>query len=43
MANGGPMAGADYYSRRNPDRTMHQIVKQANAFGMTVRFDPIPA
>ena len=37
------MAGADYYARRKPERTMHQIVKQANAIGMTVRFDPIPA
>ena len=29
------MAGADYYARRKPERTMHQIVKQANAIGMT--------
>ncbi|WP_329056577.1 IS110 family transposase [Amycolatopsis sp. NBC_01488] len=35
--------GADYFTRRDPQRTMHQIVKQANALGMTVRFDPIPA
>jgi hypothetical protein len=33
----------DYYARRNPERTMHRIIKQANAIGMTVRFDPIPA
>jgi hypothetical protein len=35
--------GPAYYARRNPERTMHHIIKQANAFGMTVRFDPIPA
>lgn len=34
--------GADYFTRRNPQRTMRQIIKQANALGMTVRFDPIP-
>jgi transposase len=35
--------GADHFVRRNPQRTMHQIIKQANAIGLTVRFDPIPA
>jgi transposase len=35
--------GADYFTRRNPQRTMRQIVKQANAIGLTVRFDPMPA
>ena len=35
--------GPDYYARRNPERTMHRIIKQTNAIGMTVRFDPIPA
>ena len=30
-------------SSRSGMCTMHQIVKQANAIGMTVRFDPIPA
>jgi transposase len=34
--------GADYFTRRDPQRTMRQIIKQANALGMTVRFDPIP-
>jgi transposase len=33
--------GADYFTRRNPQRTMRQIVRQANAIGLTVRFDPI--
>lgn len=35
--------GADYFVRRDPRRAMRQIIKQANAIGMTVRFDPIPA
>lgn len=35
--------GADYFTRRNPQRTMRQIIKQANAIGLTVRFDPTPA
>ena len=35
--------GADYFVRRDPQRTMRQIIKQANAIGLTVRFDPIPA
>lgn len=35
--------GADYFTRRDPQRAMRQIIKQANALGMTVRFDPIPA
>ena len=34
--------GADYFTRRDPQHTMRQIIKQANALGMTVRFDPIP-
>ena len=34
---------ADYYARRNPEGTMHHIAQQANALGLTVRFDPIPA
>jgi transposase len=35
--------GADYFTRRDPQRTMRQIIKQANAIGLTVRFDTIPA
>ena len=35
--------GADYFTRHNPQRTMHHIIKQANAIGLTVRFDPVPA
>lgn len=35
--------GAEHFSRRDPQRTMRQIIRQANALGMTVRFDPIPS
>jgi transposase len=35
--------GAEHFSRRNPQRTMRQIIRQANAIGMTVRFDSIPS
>ncbi|TCC13268.1 IS110 family transposase, partial [Kribbella sindirgiensis] len=30
--------GADYFTRRNPQRTMRHITNQANALGLTVRF-----
>jgi transposase len=33
--------GADYHQRRDPQQTMRHIVQQANAIGLTVRFDPI--
>jgi transposase len=32
-----------YFTRRDPDRAMKRIIRQANALGFTVRFDPIPA
>jgi len=35
--------GADYFLRKDPQRAMRQMVKQANALGLTVRFDPIEA
>jgi transposase len=35
--------GGDYFSRRDPDRAMKSIIRQANALGFTVRFDPIQA
>lgn len=35
--------GAEYFTRRDPQRAMRQIIKQANALGLTVRFDSIPA
>ena len=35
--------GGDYFTRLDPERAMRRIVRQANALGFTVRFDPIPA
>jgi transposase len=35
--------GGDYFTLRDPQRAMRNIVRQANALGFTVRFDPIPA
>ena len=35
--------GADYFARLDPDLAMRRIVRQANALGFTVRFDPIQA
>lgn len=34
--------GGDYFTKRDPERTMRRITRQANALGFTVRFDPIP-
>ncbi|MEV5083021.1 hypothetical protein AB0K74_30800 [Streptomyces sp. NPDC056159] len=35
--------GADYFSRRDPERAMRGLTHQANALGFTVHFDPIEA
>jgi transposase len=35
--------GGDYFTRRDPERAMQRIIRQANALGFTVRFDPIQA
>jgi len=35
--------GGDYLTRRDPEQAMHRIIRQANALGFTVRFDPIQA
>ena len=35
--------GGDYFARLDPERAMRRIVRQANALGYTVRFDPIHA
>ena len=32
--------GGDYFARLDPERAMLRIVRQANALGFTVRFDP---
>ena len=34
--------GGDYFTKRDPERTLRRITRQANALGLTVRFDPIP-
>lgn len=33
--------GADYFAKRDPQRAMKRMVREANALGMTIRFDPI--
>lgn len=33
--------GGDYLTRRDPQRAMRRMVREANALGMTIRFDPI--
>src|SRR5436305_10664070 len=35
--------GGDYFTRLDPDRALKRIIRQANALGFTVRFDPLPA
>jgi transposase len=35
--------GADYFAKRDPQRAIKRMIREANALGMTVRFDPIPA
>ena len=34
--------GPHHHTRTNPARTLARITRQANALGLTVRFDPIP-
>jgi len=34
--------GADHFAKRDPDRVLRGITKQANTLGYTVRFDPTP-
>lgn len=33
----------DYFTRQDPKRAMRRIIRQANALGFTLRFDPIQA
>ncbi|MCO5969332.1 transposase [Actinoallomurus soli] len=35
--------GADYFTRRNPDRALRRMTKEANSLGFTIRFDPVAA
>jgi transposase len=33
--------GGDYFTQRDPHAAMRRIIRQANALGLTVRFDPL--
>jgi transposase len=35
--------GADYFTRRDPERAMRRMTKEANRLGLTVRFEPLTA
>jgi transposase len=35
--------GSEHFTRHDPQRAIRRITKQANALGLTVRFDPIEA
>ncbi|WP_405542517.1 IS110 family transposase [Streptomyces phaeochromogenes] len=35
--------GTDYFTRRDPERAMRRMTKEANRIGLTVRFEPITA
>jgi transposase len=34
--------GGDYFTKQDPERVKRHIIRQANALGLTARFDPIP-
>jgi hypothetical protein len=34
--------GADYLPKRDPQRAIRRMQREANSLGMTIRFDPIP-
>jgi hypothetical protein len=34
--------GGDYFTRRDAERALRRLTRQANALGYTVRFDPVP-
>jgi transposase len=35
--------GADHFTRRDPERAMRRMIKEANSLGLTIRFEPIMA
>jgi transposase len=35
--------GADYFAKRDPERAMRRMTKEANSLGLTIRFEPITA
>ncbi|MGW7409990.1 hypothetical protein ACWGI9_40985 [Streptomyces sp. NPDC054833] len=34
--------GADYFTKRDPERAMRCMIREANSLGTTLRFEPIP-
>jgi transposase len=34
--------GAGYFTKRDPERAMKRMIREANSLGLTVRFDPLP-
>ncbi|MFF3616746.1 hypothetical protein [Streptomyces sp. NPDC002580] len=34
---------ADHFTRRDPERAMRRMTKEANSLGPTIRFEPITA
>ena len=34
--------GGDYFTKQDPETAMRRIIRQANALGVTVRFEAIP-
>lgn len=45
LTNDAPFQGlgGDYYTKHDPERALRRITQQANALGLTVRFEPIEA
>ncbi|MGW7825069.1 hypothetical protein ACWGLF_45395 [Streptomyces puniciscabiei] len=35
--------GSDHFTRRDPERAMRRMLKEANSLGLTIRFEPITA
>ena len=35
--------GADHFAKRDPERAIRRMIKEADSLGLTVRFDPIEA
>ncbi|MFF4651150.1 IS110 family transposase [Streptomyces sp. NPDC001380] len=33
--------GADYFAKRDPERAMRRMTKEANSLGLTIRFEPL--
>jgi hypothetical protein len=33
--------GADHFTKRDPERAMRRMTREANSLGLTIRFDPI--